>query len=291
MKECPKCHTQYDDNVVYCTNDGSLLQDVSQNSYSGTGQVSGAGSKKRGVLKTVLIVLAVVLVVLGFLYNKVKNSATYLRTEPSLVTGPKVGGECTIEIDYDGYMWSINHKPNWVNIKEDENSFVVEVTPNTSGQSREGSITVQSGKQLAQVVVKQSGRATKIKTTQAYLKFDKRGGAESIGVETDGCGYEIECPDWLSVKNNSGGIRVTCPKNEDEYRTGFIYLKEDGVNSRISVVQSGKCNVCHGSGQANCGVCNGTGVFFFGGYSMRCSNCGGYGSFRCGSCGGSGERE
>lgn len=300
MKECPKCHTLYEDNVTFCTKDGTPLQPAStiQNQPQEEPQKqpsqekSKPAQKKKGkVWKTILITLGVLALVFFAVFNHMRNATSYLRTEPNSITASKAGGDCLIEIDYDGYIWSINHLPNWVEVSEKEQSFMLTVTPNKTGQSREGSITIQSGKQLAQVVIKQNGRATTIQTDQSYLEFDKYGGSKNIEVQTDGCGWSIKCPDWLKVTTNRKGIFVKCYENTDDYRTGAIYLSEDGVEKRISVVQGGLCNVCHGDGDATCGTCSGTGLFFYGGYSMRCPSCGGNGSFRCGTCGGSGRRE
>lgn len=69
----------------------------------------------------------------------------------------KAGGECKVDVDYDGYVWTINHKPDWVNIDERDEYFNITVMPNTTGQDRQGTITVQSGKRLAQVAIGQLG--------------------------------------------------------------------------------------------------------------------------------------
>ena len=81
-----------------------------------------------------------------------------------------------MEIDYDGYVWLINHKPEWVDIDENDNDFTIRVNPNQTGQAREGSITIQSGKQLAQVVIKQMGYATRIKASENTLNFHLQAG-------------------------------------------------------------------------------------------------------------------
>ena len=189
MKECPKCHTQYDVSMNFCTNDGCQLVDVS--APNSNNQPSQSKIKKKGgCLKKIIVVIAMIA-----FYNYIMNAATYLRAEPNQIGSVKAGGECKVEIDYDGYVWLINHKPDWVDIDENDNDFTVIVNPNQTGQAREGSITIQSGKQLAQVVIKQMGYATRIKASENTLKFSSSGGKETITIATDGCGWKAQFPE------------------------------------------------------------------------------------------------
>lgn len=193
MKECPKCHTQYDDSMNFCTNDGCQLVDVSAQSLKN--QIRQSQTKKKGgCLKKIIVITVIVVIAMIAFYNYIMNAATYLRAEPNQIGSVKAGGECKVEIDYDGYVWLINHKPEWVDIDENDNDFTIRVNPNQTGQAREGSITIQSGKQLAQVVIKQMGYATRIKASENTLNFSSSGGKEAITIETDGCGWEASFP-------------------------------------------------------------------------------------------------
>lgn len=290
MKECPKCHTQYDDSMNFCTKDGCQLVDVSAaNSNNHTSQPKT--KKKGGCLKKILVSLVVVVIAMIAFYNYIMNAATYLRAEPNQIGSVKAGGECKVEIDYDGYVWLINHKPDWVDIDENENDFTIRVTPNQTGQAREGSITIQSGKQLAQVVIKQMGHATRIKASENSLKFSSSGGKETITIATDGCGWKAQYPDWIIVRGYDDGAEIKCNKNTDEYRTGSITFKEDNVSTTVYITQGGLCNNCHGKGEVGCNSCWGQGGFSSGFYYSQCMWCGGSGKFKCSICGGSGVRE
>ena len=166
MKKCPTCHAQYSDDIQFCVRDGSTLVPVGNTSPGTENPTSTSPSTKpnkgRNVLRTVLIVVAVLAVVFLAVSRHLNNAATYLRAEPNQITASKAGGEIVVDIDYDGYVWKINHKPDWVKVDEMDQSFSLTVQPNRTGQSREGSITVQGGKQLAQVIIRQNGMATKI---------------------------------------------------------------------------------------------------------------------------------
>lgn len=290
MKECPKCHTQYDDSMNFCTNDGCQLVDVSAQSLKN--QIRQSQTKKKGgCLKKIIVITVIVVIAMIAFYNYIMNAATYLRAEPNQIGSVKAGGECKVEIDYDGYVWLINHKPEWVDIDENNNDFTIRVNPNQTGQARERSITIQSGKQLAQVVIKQMGYATRIKASENTLNFSTSGGKEAITIETDGCGWEAQFPEWISVRSDEDGVVIICQRNSEEYRTGTVIFKEDNVSATVYITQGGLCNNCHGKGEISCSSCWGMGGSGFGMYYMNCMWCGGSGKIKCGACDGSGKRE
>lgn len=293
MKRCENCKTTFSDSVNFCTECGQTLVYVSDSSQyeSGDNPPKPKRKTKRSIWKILLITLLVLVIGFIALLNYVMNAATYLRVEPNMLVADKNGGESVVDIDYDGYVWVINHIPDWIEVEEYEQSFSVKADENLTGRNREGSITIQSGKLLAQVVIQQNGKATYIRPSESSLHFDEDGGSEYVSIDTDGCNYTIESPDYISVIKDNAGIKIKAYDNSGEYRTGYIILKEDMVNTRIHVVQGGTCNNCHGSGSVTCMTCSGTGGYGFGLYYSQCFMCGGRGSFQCGVCGGSGERE
>ena len=290
MKECPKCHAQYDDSMNFCTNDGCQLVDVSAPSLKN--QIRQSQMKKKGgCLKKIIVSLVIIVIAMIAFYNYIMNAATYLRVEPDQIGSVKAGGDCKVEIDYDGYVWLINHKPEWVDIDESDNDFTIKVHPYQTGQERDGSITIQSGKQLAQVVIKQLGYATRIKASENNLKFSSSGGKETITIASDGCEWKAQFPEWISVRDNEDGVVISCQSNSEEYRTGTVIFKEDNVSATVYITQGGLCNNCHGKGEISCSSCWGMGGSGFGMYYMNCIWCGGSGKIKCGVCGGSGKRE
>lgn len=295
MKECPICHTQYDDSLNFCTKDGHQLKSVETyhvDTSKPTMKSSNQPKAKNGCLKKIIIGCVIVVVGMIALYNYLSNAATYLRTEPNEVHASKAGGSCKVDIDYDGYVWTVNHQPEWVDIDENDNDFELNVGPNNTGQQREGSITIQSGKLLTQVVVRQNAYATRIKASETSFKFSRNGGNKDVLIETDGCNWEAEYTNWMSVtKECETKLHITCPKNTGEYRTGTITVKEDNARVTISVTQGGDCNNCHGSGEVSCNSCFGMGGVGFGMYYSSCMWCGGRGKVTCGTCSGKGVRE
>lgn len=318
MKECPKCHTRYDDSQNFCTKDGEKLVVVEEKKTetaakpvpikrtkdpheggeetvvrSQIGSPKGGSNSKKGGAGGKILIALVLIAVAGFaVYNYLNNSATYLRVEPEQITVPKGGGHYDVGIDYDGHMWKVNYSPDWVSASKDGQSVYVLVSPNTTGETREGSVTVQSGKLHTSVEIKQNAYATVLRSSFTTLTFSKSGGIQGFEVETDGAGWEAYYPEWLTVTNSDYEIlNVECPENEGEYRTGLITLKEDYLQFSISVTQGGVCDQCHGKGTVPCSVCMGAGGFGYGMYYTQCMSCGGTGSVQCGFCHGSGERE
>ncbi|RHP64122.1 hypothetical protein [Bacteroides sp. OF04-15BH] len=94
MKICPKCHTKYDDSMSFCVKDGCQLQ---ENLSGETPTTSSKPNKRKGCLKAFIITLVVFILGIFLLYRHVMNAATYLRTEPEVLTAAK-GGEKLILI-------------------------------------------------------------------------------------------------------------------------------------------------------------------------------------------------
>lgn len=291
MKRCENCKITFSDSVNFCTECGKALVYVPDSFQFDTGDKLHKPKKrnKRSIWKVILITLVVMIIGFVALLNHVMNAATYLRVEPNILVADKNGGETVVDIDYDGYVWEINHIPDWIEVNEYEQSFSVKAEANLTGHNREGSITVQSGDFIAQVVIQQKGEATYIKASKTAIHFNVNGGRETINIDTDGCNYIVEYPDFLSVSTYGDKIKIKADINTDEYRTGYVTLKEDNVKTRIYITQGGTCSNCHGTGYISCIQCMGQGGWGYGMYYSQCWFCGGSGRIRCGTCDGTGN--
>lgn len=300
MKECPKCHKKYNDSMNFCTDCGVALDNVdNQVSVSHTStsssritEASKEKPRKGGCLKKIIIGVVVLVVAFAGLVHYINNAATYLRVEPNQLVASKGGGKIKVDVDYDGYVWTINHAPDWIDVDENENSFEVEAEQNQTGSKREGTITVQSGKLLAQVAIVQSGVATVVRGSKSNLKFGKSGGSQTVRIETDGCNLSTDCSDFIQTSfSDDGDLIVRVGGNSDEYRTGQVRVYEDNQSWTINVEQGGKCNSCHGTGKISCTWCSGMGTVGYGMFTSTCMSCGGNGNYQCGTCQGTGVRE
>jgi hypothetical protein len=289
MKRCKNGHVCNDDNLSFCTLCGEPLEEVEE-------KVSQIQEKKPttkvwGCLKKVIIAIVVFHAGLFVLYYYINNAATYLRLEPDNIQVRKFGdAACKIDIDYDGYMWHVNHAPDWVSVKdEEEKCFYLKVEPNRSGQTREGTITVQSGKLVTQLNIQQLGVATVISVSSDNIVFDREGGTQTVLVISDGFDWHLKVPDWLTVSEDSiVKLKIECPENKGNYRNGSIIVYEDNVSYTIRVQQAGKCYSCNGEGCFTCRSCLGSGQIGFGVYTSPCYTCGSTGKVMCSTCGGNG---
>ena len=300
MKECPKCHKHYDDSINFCTDCGAALNKVGNQLPVSHPYISSNRSedksiekpRRSGCLKKIIIGVIVLVVAFIGLLHYVNNAATYMRVEPNQLKASKCGGKIKIDVDYDGYVWTINHAPDWIEVDENENSFELSVGKNLTGSRREGTITVQSGKLLAQVAILQFGVATVVRGSKSNLRFGKSGGSQTVSIETDGCELSAESSDFIQTSfSDDGDLIVRANSNSSDYRTGQVRVYEDNQSWIISVEQGGKCNSCHGAGKISCSWCSGMGTVGYGMFASTCMSCGGNGSYQCGTCHGTGERE
>ena len=322
MKVCHNCNREYSDEVNFCTECGGPLE-VKQEAepVNAAGQPSGsvpppvppvsagaasnvqngglaAQPRKKGgkVWKTILIVVAAAAVIGGLVYNYLKNSTSYMRVNPAELLFTKGGGEYTVSLDYDGYIWDVTYEPSWCSVIKHDKSFTIHCDVNYTGADREDYVTIKSGKLIAQVYVGQYGHATYLTLSDTYVKVGSSGGSVDIGMDTDGDNFEFLGPDYCSVSNETpSGFTLSFDENYDSGRSGRITVQDGNTSAVLSFYQAGVCSACAGRGQVSCGWCSGTGSVtnynFYGGYYMSdCSVCGGTGRVDCSLCGGTGER-
>lgn len=224
-------------------------------------------------------------------YFFVYNATTYIKAAPGQVAVGKGGGTAKVAIDYDGYLWSVAEMPEWVEADKDGNEMTITVSPNTSGTSRVGSITLTSGKVSTQVNISQTGNVTHITPSVHSLTFHRDGGTQTFTIQTDGAIPTFECPDFLAAECRNDTVIVKATANNGNYRNGILVLKEDNIRTSLMVDQAGACPTCQGTGKVKCTSCNGTGRFTYGRSRINCVGCNGTGNANCDDCGGTGELE
>lgn len=276
MKECPICHAHYDDSENFCVNDGGKLVSVAEKPQPAptpapqpqprpqpqpqpspaptpppVNNRGEAGKKASHKLLKALVVLAILA---GGAYYYYNNAASYLNVEPSEVELGKCGEskeDVVIGIDYDGYAWKINHVPSWLSYYNKYGKrFSLRAEGNTTGSAREGTITIQSGKHLAYVKVRQKGEATYIKPETTEVHFPLSGGEQKIKVETDGIftpgTVRVECPfDNITVSvseyehsSTQSDFTIKAGRFDGFARGGYITLREDNASCSISISQN-----------------------------------------------------
>ena len=341
-KECPKCHKQYDANMKFCTVDGQKLVDVvapapqpapkpasqpaapvappppkpapapkpaPQPAPQPAAPVAAPVAKpapapkppkpkkpvdpKKKRRNKRLIILSVILLLLAGAavgaYFFITTATTYLKATPTQITMGKSGGTAKVTIDYDGYLWSIDNSPEWLEATKDGNEMTLTVRPNSGGTSRVGSVSLVSGKVATSVEVSQTGLVTYITPSVLSLTLDRSGKEQTFTVDTDGGGITFECPDFLTAEYHNGTVTVKATANEGNYRNGTLVIKEDNIRATLMVEQRGACPTCQGTGKVECVSCKGTGRFTYGRSRINCVGCNGTGKADCDECNGTGE--
>ena len=240
-----------------------------------------------------LIILSVILLLLAGAatggYFFIYNATTYLNATPTQIKMGKSGGTAKVAIDYDGYLWSIDNSPEWLEAAKDGNEMTLTIKPNSSGASRVGSISLKSGKVVTLVEVSQTGLVTHITPSVLSLTIDRSGKEQTFTVDTDGGGITFECPDFLTAEYHDGTVTVKAKANEGNYRNGTLVVKEDNIRATLMVEQMGACPTCQGTGKVECVSCRGTGRFTYGRSRINCVGCNGTGKADCDDCNGTGE--
>ena len=290
MKYCPKCHNEYVDTLNYCTQCGCPLETRPEGApvppmpeFSKPAPPRKKGSIWRRLFVALLVIIA--LLVGG--YNYVSNLTTYMGLNPNRVVASKAGGEIRVAIEYDGFLWSIASAPEWVDIDEGADSFVLKFAKNTTGRQRSGRIVVESGKVVAQMMVGQQSEATFLTASSKYVHFSKAGGVDTLRVNTDGGDWQPRTSiNWNIKKIDDHTFTLSASENAGYAKSDYIYLEEDRQRAYIQVVQGGICPQCKGTGEIPCKICHGT---RYPGYN--CFFCDNTGTQPCDNCQGRGEIE
>ena len=287
MKYCPKCHNEYVDTLNFCTQCGCPLETKPEGVAQPVAPSPRKPRKKVSVRRRLFILLLILVALLIGCYNYVSNLTTYIGLNPNRVVAPKAGGEVKVGIDYDGFLWSIDDSPEWVDIDSHADSFTVTFEKNTTGRNRSGIISVKSGKLLSRMVVVQQGRATYLSPSQSFIHFSKSGGVDTLRVSTDGGDWEPHCSiNWTVKKIDEHTFSLLATENVGYAKTGYVCLEEDHQRAYIQVLQGGICTKCHGSGEISCKVCHG--IRYPG---HKCFFCNNTGTQPCDECQGRGEIE
>ena len=290
MKYCPKCHSEYVDTLNFCTQcgcpletkvDGEPVPPVPENSRPASPR------KKGSIWRRLFLFLVVAIALLVGSYKYVSNLTTYMGLNPNRVVAPKAGGELSVSVEYDGFLWDIVSAPEWVEIDEQAASFTIKFAKNTTGRNRSGRITVKSGKVVAQMVVAQQAAATYLTPSEKYVHFGKAGGTDTLRVSTDGGDWEPRTSiNWNIKKIDEHTFTLSASENAGYAKSDYIYLEEDRQRAYIQVIQGGICPKCKGTGEIPCKICHGT---RYPGYN--CFFCDNTGTQPCDECQGRGEIE
>lgn len=229
-------------------------------------------------MKKFIVLFLSALFVLGL--TSCKKDATAITPQLTELSVSKEGVETDVMVAANG-DWEVSSTEEWIKpLKSDKNLHVI-VMPNTDMALRQGDIILKSGKTVVMINVIQAYICTKIIPDQTELTFEKEGGTQTVGIDTDGGDIQIDSPDGFTATYANGNLSVTTEPVSGPGPKGKITLSCDDQTATISVKQKGDvCERCGGRGKIKCPNCNGTGISYMrenGSLEIYCTHCGGYG--------------
>lgn len=171
--------------------------------------------------------------------------ATYLRTNPTVLSFDADGSRKTVTVSTDGSMYEVTNLPSWCLLEnKGSTSFQIVVARNT-GTERNGTITVRSGSSEVRINVNQDQAsqgttATYLRINPTELIFTAEGARRTITVSTDGNSYEvINLPSWCELSNKASiSFQIVVARNSTgEERSGTITVRSGGREVHLSVKQ------------------------------------------------------
>ena len=228
MKNCPKCHSEYSDEMQFCSKCGTSLKDK---------------RPVKPIIRRVLTWIIVLLALGAFGVYKYYNSTSYLILEPAEISFPLKGDkQIDIDVNYDGHSYTIQHVPSWIEVTRHENgTFGLKAEPNLTGDDRTAFIVVKSGRVIQPLPVSQKGKATYILVNPTSLTFDRNSASERISVDCDGADFKVDShPSWIEVQKRDESILVSPEENTTSTnKEGYIVLSSGDIAVKIPVRQGG----------------------------------------------------
>ena len=145
--------------------------------------------------------------------------------------------------------WQINNKPNWCNIAINQDTLVITLTQNKTGNTRKGEIDVIStqSEYLRRVISIEQAPMQQylIIKPEIITEQDGDGGIATISVDTDCDNYHVEgMPNWCKVKRQDAtSFTIEISDNSGgEARTAQCYVVGEDRKATLTIKQGAKLN-------------------------------------------------
>lgn len=207
------------------------------------------------------------------------HKTTYIIPSKDTLAFPIQGGEILDTIHTDG-DWEVTLSPDWVQIDIQDSILKCVVTENKVGKKRDGIITLRGDDTQQSITITQAYICTHITPENTSLTFEKEGGTQTIGIDTDGSDIKVDVSGNFTTKYDNGKLVVEAPANNTVSSTGKIVLTCDSQVAEINVALKGLiCPKCGGKGRLICTKCGGSGYVWMENDDMTygCTKCGGGG--------------
>ena len=204
------------------------------------------------------------------------HKTTYIKPSKDTLSFPIQGGEILDTIRADG-DWEVTISPEWVQIEIQDSILKCVVTENKAGKKRTGKITLKGGDARQSISISQAYICTHITPENSSLTFEKEGGTQTVGIDTDGSDIKVDVNGKITAKYDNGKLVVEAPANNATSSSAKIVLACDSQVAEINVALKGAiCPKCGGKGRVKCTKCLGKG------YTWRDMDDATYGCTKCG---------
>lgn len=219
------------------------------------------------------------------------KKATYLKADVDQILVGASGDKGSVALHSDGTSFKLESAPDWAGVQLTDSTLTYSIGQNETGEVKEDKIAVRNGDQLFVIVLRQGIPATVLTPEKSSLRFSYEGGTQTVNVQTDALGVNVEVSEGFDASYSDGVLSVTAHPTDGESRVeGTATLTADALEATISLTIGTKtCATCGGRGKVRCSWCKGDGFLYNDFNGMRPCKCDGYGVERCPTCGGTGR--
>lgn len=177
-------------------------------------------------MRRLVLIFAIPLLVITACSETTKEEiADVLIISQDNVAFPKDGGTATIAVACQSDWHSTVSDQSWITATDSEGKVAITVSANASGDSRRGTVTLESTVGRKEIGVSQSWSGAVLSLTvngPESIELDSEGEDFKFSVETS-AEWSVEAKDsWLTVSANGPIVNVTAATNEGAHRDGTI---------------------------------------------------------------------
>ena len=157
---------------------------------------------------------------------------------------PYYGGSNQILVN-SNVNWTVSSESPWISVVKNDigTAITVELKPNESASSRQGTIVIKGVNLICTVSVTQAGASEQIQLDRTELSFPYHGGSDQVLVTANTDWSVSSDVSWISTEKNSintaFAVKVE-PNNTTESRNGIIIVSGATKTSVVKVTQDPK---------------------------------------------------
>jgi formate dehydrogenase assembly factor FdhD len=180
------------------------------------------------------------------------GTAVSMEVNPEAIIQTAAGGPANVWLITNCNFWSVSGGPTWVIVTPPSGSnselLALNFEPNTSTQSRSGTITIVGCGISRTISLTQTGASINLELSPATINQTQAGGQASFSVSSNCSSWTITgVPAWATVTplsgSNTGTITINFqPNNTTQLRSATLTVSGCGISRSLGLTQSGTAN-------------------------------------------------